>query len=102
MTASFPFVYFDKKPKKEYTIRINTKNKPIIVFMGTYPPRECGIATFNQDLLNSSKKYLGSSILCKVAAMNLFPIVSYIYPPEVEWEIDQNNKKEYVDLAKKA
>jgi glycosyltransferase involved in cell wall biosynthesis len=68
--------------------------------MGTYPPRECGIATFNQDLLNSSQKFLGNGVLCKVAAMNLFPLDTYIYPPEVEWEIDQNNKKEHRDLAR--
>lgn len=74
--------------------------KPIIIFMGTYPPRECGIATFTQDLLNSSKKYLGSGILCKVAAFNVSPLDKHIYPAEVEWEIDQNNKKKHIDLAK--
>lgn len=69
--------------------------------MGTYPPRECGIATFNQDLLRSSQLFLGESISCKVAAMNLSSLDTYTYPPEVEWKIDQNNKREYVDLAKK-
>lgn len=68
--------------------------------MGTYPPRECGIATFNQDLLNSSQKYLGVGVQCKVVAMNLFPLDTLVYPPEVEWKIDQNNKNEYVDLAR--
>lgn len=67
--------------------------------MGTYPPRECGIATFTQDLLQASQKYLGTDILCKVAALNLTPLDTYVYPKEVEWKIDQNNKKEYINLA---
>lgn len=67
--------------------------------MGTYPPRECGIATFNQDLLTSSQKYLGRSVLCKVAAMNFTSLDTYVYPPEVTWKIDQSNKNAYIDLA---
>ncbi len=68
--------------------------------MGTYPPRECGIATFNQDLLNSSQQFLGQGIACKVAAFNFSPLDTYVYPEEVAWEIDQNNKTEHVALAK--
>lgn len=68
--------------------------------MGTYPPRECGIATFNQDLLSSSQRYLGKGVSCQVAAMNVSPLDTYIYPPEVRWKIDQNNRKELTDLAK--
>lgn len=67
--------------------------------MGTYPPRGCGIATFNQDLLNSSQKLLGKDVLCRVAAMNFSPLDKYRYPAEVKWEIDQNKKKEYKKLA---
>ena len=69
--------------------------------MGTYPPRECGIATFNQDLLRSSRQFLGPHISCKVAAMNLSPLDHYNYPSEVAWEINQDNKREYANFAKK-
>lgn len=69
--------------------------------MGTYPPRECGIATFNQDLLRSSRQFLGPHISCKVAAMNLSPLDHYVYPSEVAWEINQDNKREYANFAKK-
>jgi len=69
--------------------------------LGTYPPRECGIATFNQDLLTSTQKLLGSDIACKAAALNFSPLSLYIYPPEVEWKINQNSKRDYIDLAKK-
>lgn len=36
---------------------------------------------------------------CKVAALNLSPLDIYKYSPEVEWEIDQENIKEYQNLA---
>lgn len=88
-----------KGSEKEYAISI-AQPKPTIVFFSTYPPRECGIATFTQDLLQSSQKFLGPLVECKVAALNFSPLDTYKYPPEVEWKIDQNSKKDYKGLAK--
>jgi glycosyltransferase involved in cell wall biosynthesis len=76
-----------------------SENKPTIIFLSTYPPRECGIATFTQDLFRYCKKTLGPGYRCKVAAFNLSPLDTYKYPPEVAWEIDQNSKKDYLNLA---
>jgi glycosyltransferase involved in cell wall biosynthesis len=77
-----------------------SNNKPTIVFISTYPPRECGIATFTQDLFRYSKKALGLGFRLKVAALNLSPLDTHKYSSEVEWEIDQNNKNDYLKLAK--
>lgn len=81
-----------------YTRQIPT-SKSTIVFLSSYPPRECGIATFTQDLLRSSQKFLESHVDCKVAALNVSPLETYKYPPEVEWKIDQNNDMDYRNLA---
>lgn len=70
-----------------------------IVFIGTYPPRECGIATFTQDLRNAFQKEVKSKTSCKVAALNLSEIDTHIYPQEVEWIIDQYNRNDYTNLA---
>jgi len=78
---------------------INHKAIPSIVFLSTYPPRECGIATFTQDLLNSCQIYLGKNVVCKVAALNFTSLDTYKYPKEVVWEIDQNSKKDHLNLA---
>lgn len=76
-----------------------TDSKPIIAFLSTYPPRECGIATFTQDLLASTQKFLGKLADCRVAALNLTPVDTFKYPSEVEWRIDQNNKDDFLSLA---
>lgn len=35
-----------------------------------------------------------------MAAFNLSPLDTYKYPREVKWEVDQNNKSDYLKLAK--
>lgn len=77
-----------------------SNKKPTIVFVSTYPPRECGIATFTQDLFTYCRKTLGPGFSCKIAALNLSPLDTYKYPPEVEWELDQNSKADYLKLAR--
>ncbi len=69
------------------------------MFIATYPPRECGIATFTQDLLSAFKKMFKENAECVVAAINLSALDSYEYPPEVHWQISENNKTEYRALA---
>ena len=76
-----------------------TDHKPTLVFLGTYPPRECGIATFTKDLLTASQKLLGTRVACRVAAWNISALDTYEYPAEVAWEINQHNAGQYRDLA---
>ena len=42
---------------------------PEIVFMTSYPPRECGIATYTQDLKNAMQDKFGASISLKICAL---------------------------------
>lgn len=63
-------------------------------FLSTYPPRECGIATFTQDLVTSLKK--AGSIKPGVIAVN---DTTYKYGGDVIYELPQQDRKSYADMA---
>ena len=71
-----------------------------MVFLATYPPRECGIATFTQDLVKSSQKLLGDRLSCKVAALNYSGVETKNYPSEVVYQLDQTSKADFERLAR--
>ena len=67
--------------------------------MGTYPPRECGIATFTKDLVTAiDKKY--NKIKTKILAMNRNGVNIYNYPKEVIYQIDDSKIEDYAEKAK--
>ncbi len=72
-----------------------------IHFLGSYPPRECGIATFTQDLVNAIEGKKNPSIECKVAAMNESLYNTYSYPKNVNIQIDQDDQESYLIAAEK-
>lgn len=68
-------------------------------FIASFPPRECGIATFTQNLINAV--HAGSGIEKNdtvVIAMNDFKS-DYEYSPEVVCTIDQENQQDYIKAA---
>ncbi|MCK4588949.1 MAG: glycosyltransferase [Nanoarchaeota archaeon] len=72
-----------------------------ILYLGTYPPRECGIATFTRDLTAALDKKSPSSIKTKICAMNKNSVNIYNYPEEIIFQIDDSNIQNYIDTAKK-
>ncbi|MCJ7829102.1 MAG: hypothetical protein MUP81_05105, partial [Dehalococcoidia bacterium] len=70
-----------------------------IVYIGTFPPRKCGIATFTQDLTRAMDDLLRTRVKSMVVAMNVEKVVTDIYSREVIFQIDQNNPDEYVRVA---
>ena len=71
-----------------------------IVFISTYPPRHCGIATFTQDLLKNIKT-LQPNLELEVFAINRSQLDSYAYPNEVTELIDQEDPDSYIQAAEK-
>ena len=68
-----------------------------VLFIGTYVPKECGIATFTSDLLNSvSGKY--TDFHCEVIALN-DPSETYNYPEEVVFQIERDKIEDYYRAA---
>ncbi|MES2556934.1 MAG: glycosyltransferase [Bacteroidota bacterium] len=70
---------------------------PTIVFLTSYPPRECGIATFSQDLIQALNRQFNHSFVLKVAAVETEKAASY--PKEVAYALNTNLKQSYTKLA---
>ncbi len=69
-----------------------------VAFIGTYPPRKCGIATFTQDLRAATVALLGNSDACPVVVVN-DGAKPYDYPPEVVFEITEQDIAGYERAA---
>jgi glycosyltransferase involved in cell wall biosynthesis len=64
-----------------------------VLFIGTYVPKECGIATFTHDLLNSVYGEY-NDVQCEVIALNNASEV-YDYPEEVVFQIERDKIEDY-------
>ena len=73
------------------------QKKPNILFLSTYPPRACGIATFTQDLFNALKETGG----CEPDVVAVNDDETYSYPPEVKFTLDQQDPNSYLETAER-
>src|ERR1700710_347866 len=75
-----------------------------VAYISTYPPRECGIATFNNNLMNAiSANFPKRNSLLEggfvVALNDSEDVHEYEYPEEVKYIIRQNHQKDYIRAA---
>ena len=78
---------------------IETKtSKPAILFITSFPNRECGIATYCQDLVTAIQDKFGSSFDVKVCALESDD-KKYEYPDCVKYVLKTTNFADYYDLA---
>ena len=70
---------------------VNELNKLKVLFIGTYVPKECGIATFTHDLLTCVSN---KNVKCEVIAINDSG-ETYNYPDEVVFQIDREIIDDY-------
>jgi len=73
--------------------RILWEGAPTIAFIGNYPPRQCGIATFTADLLEAISAEAPETN-CWAMVMNDIPD-GYLYPPQVRFELNYKNLADY-------
>jgi glycosyltransferase involved in cell wall biosynthesis len=69
-----------------------------ILFITSYPPRECGIATYSQDLIKALNNKFSASLSIKVCALES-GIANYPYPPEVKDILNTSIPSGYEKLA---
>jgi glycosyltransferase involved in cell wall biosynthesis len=75
------------------------ENSDVMLFMGTYPPRECGIAMFTRDLSDAVEKKFFPYLTTKIIAMNSNGVSMYNYPKKVLYQLSDNKKENYKKLA---
>jgi len=74
------------------------KRKPVkVIYVSSYIPRKCGIATYTKDLTNEINK-LNPYALAEILTMNR-PEDNFSYPWEVKFKINQNELGSYVQAA---
>ena len=74
---------------------------PSMLYMSTFPPRECGIATFTQDLLNAIDRKISPLIKSDILAMNRNGVNIYNYSKKVSSQISDTDMNDYVESALK-
>lgn len=77
------------------------ETEPYILYMATYPPRECGIATFTKDLSNSIDRIYFPTVKSKILAMNNNGTNIYNYPKKVMLQMSDTEITDYLETANK-
>ncbi|MEK6843835.1 MAG: glycosyltransferase [Nanoarchaeota archaeon] len=77
------------------------KDEPVILYMATYPPRECGIATFTKDISDAIDRRFFPSIKTRILAMNNNGTNIYNYPKRVMFQISDTEISNYLEIANK-
>lgn len=68
-----------------------------ITFLSTYPPRECGLATFTQDLITA----IDNSEIVETSVIAVNNMDDYEYDSKVFADIRQHEQDDYIEIAKK-
>ncbi len=72
-------------------------NAPRMLFLGSYPPRECGIATFTKDVVDSYDQRFGGH--SEIVSIEEPGAPRRDYPPAVVANLIQNDRESYRRIA---
>ena len=64
--------------------------------MGTFPPRECGIATFTKDLSHALNKKFNPMLKSRIIALNDSTAV-YNYSSKVIMQLNRDYIEDYIE-----
>jgi glycosyltransferase involved in cell wall biosynthesis len=70
-------------------------NKSKIVFLSTFPPTQCGIATYTQDTIKGITDVFGKSITCEICEL----VDHSKAKPTQAFTLNTKNKEEYAKVA---
>ena len=87
------------------TIKTNETNKksshklPQVLFITSFPPRECGIATYSEDLIKALNDKFENSFKIKICALEN-DTEMHQYPKDVKYILNTQHKAAFKSLAK--
>lgn len=76
----------------------NGHTLPEILFITSFPPRECGIATYSQDLINALNKKFSNSFSIKVCALES-QTEKHDYTDEIKYFLNTDHPNAFMKLA---
>lgn len=105
LTSSHNHLIFAKRlntNEKQPRFKSIKSNKEVakIVFITTFPPRECGIATYSQDLILALNKKFKKSFTIEIVALEL-KHEKYVYQSPIYASLATDNSNSYQILANK-
>jgi glycosyltransferase involved in cell wall biosynthesis len=83
---------------KQFLIQDVAPGLAEILFITSYPPRECGIATYSQDLIKALNNKFSSSLSIKVCALEAGDM-NFAYPREVKYVLNTLLAEDYQKLV---
>ena len=78
---------------------MDSRKSPCVLYVASFPPRECGMATFTQDLTNAIDRELAPTLKSKILAMNANGVFLYNYPKKVYLQINEEDMDNYLATA---
>ncbi|MFA6261521.1 MAG: glycosyltransferase [Bacteroidia bacterium] len=69
-----------------------------VLILSSYPPRECGIATYTQDLVNALKSKFSASFNVRICALEN-ETEQHNYPKEVKYKLKTHEPASYRQLS---
>jgi len=72
---------------------------PCVLYVSSFPPRECGIATFTRRLTDAIDKEIAPDVKSKICAINSNGTSIYNYPRKVIMQINETEMEDYIKRA---
>jgi len=92
------FSLITEKSNKKEILPVPINSQTGILMVTSYPPRECGIATYSQDLIKAINNKFSQSVSIQVCALESSD-TNYSYPEEVKYILKTSISAEYQKLA---
>lgn len=91
---------FNQLMSGQKTLKAEIKDLAEILFITSYPPRECGIATYSNDLIKAINNKFSNSLSIKICALESGD-ADFQYSDEVKYTLKTSIAEHYATLSSK-